>query len=128
MPKKRTKKAKARKMKKTKRKAMKRQMKKVRGVKKTRKVKKIVKRAKKTPTAIGKVTHYYDKIGVAIIELKSSLHQGDTVTFRRGDHAFTQRADSMQIEHAPVASARKGDIIGLKVKKPVKDGAVVLKG
>jgi len=34
----------------------------------------------------------------------------------------------MQINHETVTKASKGDVIGLKVKKPVKEGAVVLKG
>ena len=91
-------------------------------------MRKTKKAAKKAPATIGKVTHYYDKISVAIIDLRSTLHHGDTVTFRRGDHAFSQRADSMQIEHASVTKAGKGDVIGLKVKKPVNDGALVLRG
>lgn len=79
------------------------------------------------PKPIGKVVHYYDKIGVAIVELKGSLKVGDTITFNRGDQELTQVVDSMQIEHASVASAKKGDSIGVKVAEKVKEGAVVTK-
>ena len=29
----------------------------------------------------------------------------------------------MQVEHEAISKAKKGDVIGLKVKKPVKEGA-----
>lgn len=75
---------------------------------------------------IGKVTHYYDKIGVAIVELTSDLKLGDTVTFKKGDEdVLTQTVESMQIERAGVEKAGKGDIIGLKVEQPIKEGTEV---
>ena len=86
------------------------------------------KRKTASPNPVGKVIHYYDRIGVGIVELKGTLSAGDTVTIKRGDHAFSQAVSSMQINHQPVAKAGKGDVIGLKVKKPTKDGAIVLKG
>lgn len=75
---------------------------------------------------IGKVTHYYDKIGVAIVDLAGNLKLGDSVTFKKGDdELLTQTVESMQIEKAGVDKAGKGDIIGLKVEEPVKEGAEV---
>jgi len=77
---------------------------------------------------IGKVTHYYDKIGVAIIELDASLAKGDKVKFTRGgEDLFEQTIDSMQVEHEEVDSAKKGDVIGLKADKEVKESAEVFK-
>lgn len=95
----------------------------------TRSKKKVKKAAKKAtaPKAIGKITHYYDRIGVGIIELKGTLATGDTVTIERSGQKFKQRVSSMQINHQPVERAGRGDVIGLKVKKPVKEGAVVTK-
>ncbi|MFH0912603.1 MAG: U32 family peptidase C-terminal domain-containing protein [Patescibacteria group bacterium] len=75
--------------------------------------------------AIGKVTHYYDKIGVAIIELKNTLKVGDTVKFKKGDEETEQTISSIQIEKAPVDSANKGAIVGIKVDQPVKEGTEV---
>ncbi len=75
---------------------------------------------------IGKVTHYYDKIGVAIVELAGNLKLGDSVTFKKGDdELLTQAVESMQIEKAGVDKAGKGDTIGLKVDEAVKEGAEV---
>lgn len=77
---------------------------------------------------IGKVTHYYDKIGVAIVELDSDLGNGDRIKFLRGGETlFDQEVKSMQIEHQKVEFAKKGDVIGLKVDQPVKEGSEVYK-
>lgn len=77
---------------------------------------------------IGKVTHFYEKIGVAIIELDSDLSLGDKIKFARGgEDMFEQDVSSIQIEHNKIETAKKGDIIGLKVEKDVKEGAEVYK-
>lgn len=77
---------------------------------------------------IGKVTHYYDKIGVAVVELDASLAAGDRVKFTRGgEDLFEQEIDSMQIEHKKIKSAKKGDVIGLKTAQEAKEGAEVYK-
>lgn len=79
-------------------------------------------------TKIGRVTHYYDKIGVAVLELISELKVGDKIKFvRGGEDLFEQEVTSIQKEHETVERARKGDDIGLKVSQEVKDGAEVFK-
>jgi len=77
---------------------------------------------------VGKVTHYYDKIGVAIVELEAELAVGDTIRFERGgEEILTQKVASMQMNHEKVESAGKGDTIGLKVDGEVKEGAEIFK-
>jgi putative protease len=77
---------------------------------------------------VGRVTHYYDKIGVAIVELDAPLGVGDKVKFvRGGEELFSEVVESIQIEHEKKDSAKKGDVIGLKVKESVKEGAEVFK-
>lgn len=77
---------------------------------------------------IGKVTHFYDKIGVAVVELSGSLSVGDKIKFTRGgEDLFEQKIKSMQIEHEKKDSVKKGDVIGLKVDGEVKEGAEVYK-
>ena len=77
---------------------------------------------------IGSVTHYYDKIKVVIIELSGNLSVGDKIKFvRGGEDIFEQNVDSIQIEHNNIDSAGKGDVIGLRVDKEVKEGAEVYK-
>lgn len=77
---------------------------------------------------VGKVTHYYDKIGVAIVELDGTLAVGDKIKFvRGGEDLFEQTVESIQIEHEKKDSAGKGDVVGLKVNEPVKEQAEVYK-
>lgn len=77
---------------------------------------------------IGKVTHYYDKIGVAVVELDGGLSKGDKIKFvRGGEDMFEQEVKSMQIEHDEIDSAKKGDVVGLKVDQEVKEDAEVYK-
>jgi len=77
---------------------------------------------------IGKVTHYYDKISVAIVELTGTLSKGDSVKFvRGGEDVHEQKIGSIQIEHEKLDTAKKGDVVGLKVTKEIKEGAEVFK-
>ena len=71
---------------------------------------------------IGKITHYYGSIGVGIIELSGSLKTGDTITVKGKAGEFEQPVDSIQIEHKPVESAGKGDVVGVKMVRKVKEG------
>ena len=75
---------------------------------------------------IGKVVHFYDKLGVAIVDLNSgSLKVGEEIKFKRGDGEFSQKIESLQVDHESVDSVKKGDSFGLKVDKPVKVGTEV---
>jgi len=70
---------------------------------------------------VGKVTHYYTKIGVAVIELTDTLKAGQTIHIKGATTDFTQNAESMQIEHETVPEAKKGESIGMKVKDHVRE-------
>ncbi|MCK4335754.1 MAG: translation elongation factor-like protein [Candidatus Aenigmarchaeota archaeon] len=76
---------------------------------------------------IGKVTHYFTDIGVAVIELEDTLKVGDEISVEGATTNFTQKIDSMQIEHKDVEEAKKGDSIGLKVTDRVREGDQVFK-
>jgi len=76
---------------------------------------------------IGKITHYFTKIGVAVIDLEAPLAVGDKISVEGATTNFTQTIDSMQIEHKEVKKAKKGDSIGLKVKDRVRSGDNVYK-
>jgi putative protease len=77
---------------------------------------------------VGKVTHFYEKIGVAILELDATLNMGDKVKFvRGGEELFEQEVKSMQVEHEKIEKAEKGDVVGLKTEQEVKEGAEVFK-
>ena len=75
---------------------------------------------------IGKVVHYYDKLGVAIIDLATgALKVGDEVKFKRADEEFSQKVESLQVDHKDVDAVKKGDSFGLKVDQPTKVGTEV---
>jgi putative protease len=76
---------------------------------------------------IGKVTHYFGKIGVAVIELEDTLKVGDTIRIVGGQTDFTQTVESMEIEHQKVKEAKAGDSVGLKVIQKVREGYKVYK-
>jgi len=92
-------------------------------------VKKITAAKKKPATAgmVGKVVHYYDRIGVAILELTAPIMVGELLTFKRGQREFTQPVSSMQINHMPVEKAGKGKVVGIKVVQVADAGTVALR-
>jgi putative protease len=71
---------------------------------------------------IGKVTHFFSHINVAVIELSGILNAGDTIRITGGDVDFSQKVGSMEIEHEKVESAKPGDSVGMKVEQKVRDG------
>lgn len=76
---------------------------------------------------VGKVIHYYNKIGVAIIEIEKPVKIGDQIKIVGHDNEFVQEVKSMQVEHQQINEAKKGDSIGLKVDQLVKENDVVYK-
>ncbi|MBN1521832.1 MAG: hypothetical protein JW928_04800 [Candidatus Aureabacteria bacterium] len=76
---------------------------------------------------IGKITHYFGKISVGIIQLTGTLKVGDTIHIKGAHDDFTQNVDSLQIEHDQVQEAGKGDAVGVKVKNKVHENDVVFK-
>jgi len=147
MPKK-LKKAKASPKKKAKKlkKAMRRSVKKIKKVtkktaKKVRKLKKVTKKTVKAKASssrkmvvrqiaekvIGKVTHYYDRIGVAVVALQSPIRLGDTIRMKHGESAFDQKIESLQFNHAPIAVANAGEEVGMKVDQLATEGTLLIK-
>ncbi|HDD46318.1 MAG TPA: translation elongation factor-like protein [Candidatus Aenigmarchaeota archaeon] len=76
---------------------------------------------------VGKVTHYFNKIGVAVVELTDEIKKGDKISIEGKRTNFVQTVDSMQIEHNPIESAKSGQAIGLKVDDVVREGDIVYK-
>lgn len=78
--------------------------------------------------AIGKISHYFSNIKVAVIDLLSPLKKGDKIRIAGGeDTDFEQEVESMQIDHKEVKSAKKGNSIGMKVKEKVREGYKIFK-
>jgi putative protease len=75
---------------------------------------------------VGKVTHYYGKIGVAVVELEDELKVGDKISIEGKKTNIQQIVESMEIEHQKVQSASKTSI-GLKTIDKVREGDLVYK-
>ncbi len=81
-----------------------------------------------TTQQIGTITHYFDKIQVGVIEItEGSLSKGNTIRIGDEDTGFTQEVDSMQVEHQPVETVKKGESAGLKLSEPSQKGTLVYK-
>lgn len=76
---------------------------------------------------VGRVSHYFSKISVAVIELKAPLAVGNRILIKGSTSDIEQAVDSMQIEHENVQRAEAGQSIGLKVKERVRENDVVYK-
>jgi translation elongation factor EF-1alpha len=76
---------------------------------------------------VGKVTHYYKHISVAVLELTEELKAGETIHILGRITDFDQRVGSMEIEHQKIQSAGPGTEVALKVTEPVRKGDIVFK-
>ena len=78
--------------------------------------------SKKPVKPIGVVTHYFSKIKVAIIKCKQPVRVGAEISIRGATTDFKHKIISMQYDHQPVAVAKKGQEVGVKVGKRVREG------
>ena len=78
-------------------------------------------------TMIGKVTHYYPKIGVAAVILEGHIARGDRIHIRGPHDDLHQSVQSIEIEHVPVSEAEHGQDIGIKVTGRVHEGDMVFR-
>jgi putative protease len=76
---------------------------------------------------IGYVTHYYNHLSVAVLELTDELKVGDTLHLLGHTTNFTQPVESMEIEHQPVQSVKPRAEVALKVMDKVRKGDAVYK-
>ena len=76
---------------------------------------------------IGRVNHWFGKIGVAGVELTDELAVGDHIHLLGHTTDFDQDVTSMQIMHQDVAAAGPGDDVGIKVQFRARVGDRVYK-
>ncbi|MBC7129467.1 MAG: translation elongation factor-like protein [Thermoplasmatales archaeon] len=77
---------------------------------------------------IGVVEHFFSKIGVAAIKIKSgSLKVGDRIKIKGQTTDFEQIVESMEINRQKISEAKPGDDIGIKVIDRVREGDIVYK-
>ena len=76
---------------------------------------------------VGGVSHYFARIGVAIVDLSGPLTVGDRIAIKGMTTNYEMTISSMQIEGANIEAAVAGDDIGMKVDDRVRQGDLVYK-
>ena len=76
---------------------------------------------------VGKVTHFYDKISVGVVELSGALKVGDKIHIQGAHDDFEQAVGSMQLEHKDVKEGKKGEAVAIKVDQLVHKNDKVFK-
>jgi F0F1-type ATP synthase beta subunit len=74
---------------------------------------------------VGRITHFYSKAGVAVVELSAPLNKGDKIVIRGSTTNIEQIIDSMEIEHKQIPNAQAGQSIGMKVNDRVRENDIV---
>src|SRR3989344_668642 len=57
---------------------------------------------------VGTITHFFDNISVAVIDVKKPISVGDTISIQRPKTNYKQPIKSMQIEHTTIKTAKRG--------------------
>lgn len=80
-------------------------------------------------SVVGKVSHFFGKIGVAALSMSGPLKIGDHIRFEHKDGSLVleDTVRSMQIQHKEVTSAGPGDDVALKLNGSVHEGDIVYK-
>ncbi len=76
---------------------------------------------------IGVISHYYAHLGVAAVVLEADLAVGDTIRIKGHTSDFTQKVETIQIEHNAIERAKKGEDVGIKVKEHAREHDIVYK-
>ena len=76
---------------------------------------------------IGEVTHFYDRLSVAVLKLTEPIRVGDMLHLLGHHTDFQQKLESIQIEHQEVTEAGPGQDAAVKVTQKVHPGDTVFK-
>ena len=76
---------------------------------------------------VGRVSHFFGRINVAIIEVSGTISVGDRLFIKGPTTDLEQTVDSMEIEHVKVERAEAGQSIGMKVNARVRENDIVYK-
>ena len=78
---------------------------------------------------IGVITHYYGHLSVVAVQLEpgATLRVGDAIHILGHTTDFTQKVESLEVNHAPVTEVAPNDDFGLKVTEHAREHDVVFK-
>ena len=71
-------------------------------------------------TEVGRIDKYFRKVGVAALELSTTIAVGDKLRFSGASTNFEMKLESMQIDHEVVESAATGADVGIAVPERVR--------
>jgi hypothetical protein len=74
---------------------------------------------------IGRVTHYYNHLRVAVLKLTEPLQVGDLIHVLGHSTDFMQKVTSLQIDYHNVVGVNPGDDVALRVIEPVREHDVI---
>ena len=74
---------------------------------------------------IGRVTHYYSHLNVAVLTVNEALKLGDKIHILGHTTDFEQRIASMEVEHHQVVWVKPGENVAIQVNEPVREHDVV---
>jgi len=74
---------------------------------------------------IGRVTHFYGHLCVAVLQLDRALKLGDKIHILGHTTDFEQRVTSIEVEHHPVVWVKPGDHVAIRVIEPVREHDVI---
>lgn len=74
---------------------------------------------------VGTVTHWYDKLGVAVVKMTGKLGKGASIKVKKGVEEFEDTVASIQIDHKDVTAAKRGDDAAIKLSQKAKEGSSV---
>ena len=74
---------------------------------------------------VGEVSHYFTRIGVAVVDLSGPLKVGDHIAIKGMTTNYEMTVASMQVEGVDIKEAGAGDDIGIKVDDRARQGDIV---
>ncbi len=74
---------------------------------------------------IGRVTHYYSHLNVAVLKLSAGLKVGYRIHILGHSTDFVERITSMEVNHHTVITVDPGADVAIKVIEPVHEHDIV---
>ena len=74
---------------------------------------------------IGRVTHYYNHLNVAVLRLIDGLKLGDRIHILGHTTDLVERVASMEVDHHNAVWVKPGDDVAIKVLEPVREHDIV---
>ena len=76
---------------------------------------------------IGRVTHFFNHLNVAVLKLNDRLEIGERIHFLGHSTDFIEKVTSMEVNHHAVSAVEPGADVAVKVIEPVHEHDIVLR-